>query len=118
MNKYTEGFKEKIKPKYDPERGERTVEPFKDAQKALAKAAFSLKEREEFFTGAYTDILTQLFDSWLKTEPHCTKEREYLYHCAMALGAVKQTMIGYERYGSNVQFMNPQVEKEKSDDEQ
>ena len=47
---------------------------------------------------------------WLKTEPHETKSREFLYASAMALGSVKEKMIAFETYGKNVPHM-------KEDDE-
>lgn len=98
---YQEGFKERITPKYDSETNKFVIKPFADAQFALAKAAFSKYEREEFFDTAYVQILSDYFMTWLKTEPHCTKEREFLYSCAMALGSVKSKMIEFEQYGAN-----------------
>jgi hypothetical protein len=82
MDKYRKGFEEKIKPKMNHETGEYKVEPFRNAQVALV--------------------------TWLKTEPHAQKEREYLYHTAMALGSVKEKLVGIEMYGSNVKFMAQQ----------
>jgi hypothetical protein len=107
MDKFKQGFKEKIKPKFNPQTGDKTVEPFRDAQVALAKAAFARQEQETFFNDAYVDILTELFVAWLRTEPHCQKEREYLYHSAMALGSVKEQLIKYQTYGANAAYFNP-----------
>jgi len=84
------------------------IEPFRDAQVALGRAQFVMREREQFFGEAYSEILSDLFVSWLKTEPHATKEREYLYSTAMALGSVKEKLIGIERYGKNMSFLNKQ----------
>jgi hypothetical protein len=117
MDKYREGFKEKIKPRRDPNTNEYIVEPFRDAQKALARASFVERDREEFFGDAYVDILTDLFVAWLKTEPHCQKEREYLYSTAMALGSVKEKLIQYETYGHNVKFIG-EKSQQKGNDEQ
>jgi hypothetical protein len=117
MNKYKEGFKEKIKPKRNHETGEYVVEPFRDAQFALARAAFAKRDRETFFTDAYTDILSDLFVAWLKTEPHCQKEREYLYSTAMALGSVKEKLLQYETYGANAEYFGKQKETQEGVEE-
>ena len=114
--KFREGFKSKIQPRYDHESGEFSVNPFRDAQFALAKKDFTSKERNEFFDGVYVDILSDMFMQWLKSEPHCTKEREYLYACAMALGSVKHQMIQYETYGRNAS--NILAAKKETSDEQ
>lgn len=105
MQKYANASKKHFKPKRDPVTGEHVVKPFDDAQGALAKAVFSKKEREEFFTEAYSEILIDLFKQWLGTEPHCSKEREYLYHTAMALGSVKEQLIKIENFGYNAEFI-------------
>lgn len=116
MEKYREGFDKKIRPHMNQE-GKVLVEPFKDAQFALQKAIFASREREEFFQGAYVDILTDLFTAWLKTEPHAQKEREYLYTCAMALGSVKKKLIDIETYGKNQKFLNPEIEQVGNENE-
>jgi hypothetical protein len=108
MDKYRVGFEKKIKPKMNHETGEYKVEPFRDAQIALGRAQFVQREREQFFGEAYGEILADLFVAWLATEPHCSKEREYLYHTAMALGSVKEKLVGIEMYGNNVKFMAQQ----------
>jgi len=97
------------------ETGEYKVEPFRDSQVALGKAEFSVREREQFFGEAYAEILSDLFVTWLKTEPHCSKEREFLYHTAMALGSVKEKLIGIEMYGKNLQYLN-KVKQEAQDE--
>jgi len=108
MDKYRKGFEQKIKPKMNHETGEYKVEPFRDAQIALGRAQFVNREREQFFGDAYGEILADLFVAWLSTEPHCSKEREYLYHTAMALGSVKEKLVGIEMYGNNVKFIAQQ----------
>lgn len=117
MDKYKDGFERRVKPKMNHETGEYKIEPFRDAQTALGKAEFSTREREQFFGDAYGEILADLFVTWLKTEPHCSKEREFLYHTAMALGSVKEKLIGIERYGRNVQFMNKQKQESQEGEE-
>jgi hypothetical protein len=108
MDKYRNGFEKKIKPRMDHTDGHMKVEPFRDAQLALGRAQFVQREREQFFGEAYSEILADLFVEWLKTEPHAQKEREFLYHTAMALGSVKEKLVGIEMYGNNVKFMAQQ----------
>jgi len=102
MKQYADGFKEKIKPRMNEE-GKQVVEPFRDAQFALSRATFYKNDVEHFFNGAYVEILTELFSAWLKTEPHCQKEREYLYSVAMALGSVKEKLVHIHQYGKNAE---------------
>jgi hypothetical protein len=122
MDKYRKNFNDKVKPKIDPVTKERIIEPFRDAQKALAVASFVKVDRNVFFDDAYSDILSDLFVTWLKTEPHAQKEREYLYHTAMALGSVKEKLIQYETYGFNTQYFpvaeQNEEEKENNDEYQ
>ena len=61
-----------------------------------------MRERDEFFDEVYGEVLVDLFIEWLKTEPHETKSREFLYSSAMALGSVKEKMINFEMYGKNI----------------
>ena len=75
------------------------------AKEALNKAEFSSRQREEFFEDAYGELLVQYFINWLKTDPHELKTREFIYNSALALGDVKQKLIGYETYGRNVPYM-------------
>lgn len=117
MDKYKEGFQKRVKPKMNHDTGEYKVEPFRDAQVALVKSQFTNREREQFFNEAYSEILADLFVTWLKTEPHCSKEREYLYHTAMALGSVKEKLIGIEQYGTNMQFINKQKSQEEGNED-
>ena len=81
------------------------VHPDTLAKEALVKAEFSSRERETFFEDAYGEILVEYFINWLKTEPHETKTREFIYNSALSLGDVKQKMINYETYGKNIPFM-------------
>jgi len=111
MEKYKESFRSKVKPKQNHETGEYKVEPFRDAQQALAKAHFVQRDREVFFNEAWGEILSDLFVAWLKSEPHATKEREYLYSTAMALGSVKEKLIRIETYGNNVKYINQKSEE-------
>ena len=72
------------------------------AKEALVRAEFSSREREGFFEEAYGELLVEYFINWLKTDPHEHKTREFIYNSALALGDVKQKLIGYETYGRNV----------------
>jgi hypothetical protein len=117
-DKFAQGFKQRIKPRQDYIKGEAVREPFRDAQLALQNGQFATREREQFFNDAFTDILTELFSQWVKSEPHCTKEREFLYHTALALGSVKENLIRRETLGKNVPFIQqPQEEQAKEDNE-
>lgn len=110
MEKYRQGFNDRIKPKidYSSGMGKEKVDPFRDAQIALQQSLFAKAEREDFFRECYTDILTDIFMEWLKSQPHEEKLRQYLYNSALALGSVKAKMIGIETYGTNMQFINKQ----------
>ena len=57
---------------------------------------------EELARQAHVKGHFDLFLEWLKTEPHETKSREFLYNSAMALGSVKEKMMNFEMYGKNV----------------
>jgi len=105
MKKYKEGLDKKVKPQLQSD-GSYRPSPFSDAKNALARATFSKKERDQFFTEAYGEILSDLFLKWLGTDAHCTKEREYLYHVAMGLGSVKERLISIETYGFNQEHIN------------
>ena len=94
MDKYRDNAEKRLTGKIHPDR---------QAQIALASAKFSKQHREEFFTEAYGEILVDLFLKWLNTEPHENKSRDHLYHCAMALGSVKEKMLQIETYGTNLQ---------------
>jgi hypothetical protein len=111
MDQYREAFRSKVKPRQNHEDGSYKVEPFRDAQVALAKAHFVQRDREVFFSEAYGEILSDLFVAWLKSEPHATKEREYLYSTAMALGSVKEKLVRIETYGNNAKFIQQKSEE-------
>ena len=81
------------------------VHPDQIAKEALVKSEFSSRERETFFEEAYGEILVEYFINWLKTDPHETKTREFIYNSALSLGDVKQKLINYETYGKNIPFM-------------
>lgn len=115
VDKYKGGAKRKFKPKMDHVTGEYKTNPFTDSQEALKSAMFAKKERDEFFTEAYSDILVDLFTQWLMTEPHCNKEREYLYHVAMGLGSVKERLLKIETFGFNQEQM--EVNRSQEGDE-
>ena len=93
MDKYRKAAEKKLAGK---------VHPDVMAKEALVKAEFSSRERETFFEDVYGELLVEYFINWLKTEPHETKTREFIYNSALALGDVKQKMIGYEIYGRNI----------------
>ena len=93
MDKYRKAAEKKLTGK---------VHPDVMAKEALVKAEFSSRERETFFNDAYGELLVEYFINWLKTEPHENKTREFIYNSALALGDVKQKMIGYEIYGRNI----------------
>lgn len=75
------------------------------AKEALVNAAFASKERNEFFDNAYGELLVTYFMHWLKTDPHETKTREFIYNSALALGDVRQKLVEYETFGKNVEYL-------------
>ena len=81
------------------------VHPDLQAKEALVKAEFSSRERETFFNEAYGELMVEYFINWLQTDPHETKTREFIYNSVLALGDVKQKLIGYEVYGKNVPYL-------------
>jgi len=81
------------------------VHPDMIAKEALVKATFASEERDKFFDDAYGELLVTYFMHWLKTDPHETKTREFIYNSALALGDVRQKLVEYEMLGKNVQFM-------------
>ncbi len=76
------------------------------AKDALLNAEFSAREREAFFGNVYGDLMVDYFIQWLKTDPHETKSREFIYNSVLALGDVKQRMISYETLGRNVTHLS------------
>jgi len=95
MDKYRREAEKKLK----------GVHPDVKAKEALVKAEFASREREEFFTGAYGELMVDYYLQFLRTEPHEHKAREFIYSCVLALGDVKGKLSQYEMYGSNVPFM-------------
>ena len=88
------------------------VHPDVLAKEALVNAEFSSREREMFFEKVYGEILTEYFINWLKTDPHETKTREFIYNSALALGDVKSRMIQWETLGKNIPLMEAQEDNE------
>ena len=82
--------------------GNHKIHPEELARRAHVKGLFASKERTEFFDEAYGEVLVDYFVEWLQTDPHETKSREFLYAAAMALGSVKEKMMGFEMYGKNI----------------
>ena len=103
MDKYRKAAEKKLTNK---------VHPDSLAREALVNAEFSAQEREVFFNDAYGDILVDLFIEWLKTEPHETKSREFLFSTALALGSVKERLLAIETYGRNI----PHIDSTHKDD--
>tara|TARA_R100000656_G_scaffold122844_1_gene98784 strand:+ start:699 stop:1037 length:339 start_codon:yes stop_codon:yes gene_type:complete len=85
--------------------GSHKIHPDELARLAHVKGHFAAKERTEFFDEVYGEVLIDYFIEWLKTDPHETKSREFLYSSAMALGSVKEKMISFEMYGKNIPHM-------------
>lgn len=96
MKKYAEAAEKKLK----------GVHPDVKAKEALVNAQFAKQEREQFFTGAYGELMVDYYIQFLNTEPHEHKAREFIYSCVLALGDVKSKLAQYEMYGSNVPYMN------------
>ena len=96
MEKYRKAAEKKLTEK---------VHPDMIAKEALVNAEFSSREREEFFDGVYGEILVEYFINWLKTDPHETKTREFIYNSALSLGDVKARMVQYEMYGKNIPYI-------------
>ena len=95
MDKYRKTAEKKLKGQH----------PDLIAKEALVRAEFSSQQREQFFEDAYGELLVEYFINWLKTDPHETKTREFIYNSALALGDVKARLIQYETYGKNVPLM-------------
>ena len=93
MDKYKKAAEKKLTEK---------IHPDMIAKEALVDAEFSSREREEFFNKVYGDLLVDYFMAWLKTEPHESKTREFIYSSALGLGDVKRRMIEIETYGRNI----------------
>jgi len=100
MEKYRESAEKRLGNKKSY--GNHKIHPEELARMAHVKGHFAAKERDEFFDEAYGEVLVDYFVEWLQTDPHETKSREFLYAAAMALGSVKEKMMGFEMYGKNI----------------
>jgi hypothetical protein len=116
MSRYSTALIEKIKPDTDAAGRKVDKDPFVPAQMALSRAHFAETVREQFFHDAYVDIIAGYFRAWLETPQHAQKEREYLYHCAMAMGSVKNELIKWSTYGKNVAAQQAVNQKEEQDE--
>lgn len=87
------------------EKNLKKVHPDLLAKESLIKAEFASRERNEFFDDAYGELLVTYFMLWLKTEPHESKAREFIYNSALALGDVRQKLVEYETLGKNIKYM-------------
>jgi len=81
------------------------------------KGEFASKERDEFFDGAYGEILFDLFLRWVQSPVEDQEMREHMYRQALALGSVKEKMINYETYGKNAKFLGLEEEEEDNDEQ-
>ena len=102
MDKYRKAAEKKLTEK---------VHPDMLAKEALVNAEFSSREREEFFDKVYGELLVEYFLNWLKTDPHETKTREFIYNSALALGDVKQRMLQFEMLGRNIPHLEDKDER-------
>lgn len=105
MDKYKGAAEKKLK----------GVHPDVRAKEALVNAQFAKQEREQFFTGAYGELMVDYYLQFLKSEPHEHKSREFIYSCVLALGDVKAKLAQYEMYGSNVPFMDTNNEDDNNE---
>lgn len=113
MDKYRHGMEQKLRPE-----GKKL--PINEGQVALVRSEFANRERETFFNEAYSDILSDVFVKWLQTSHHEKETREYLYATAMALGSVKEKLIGIETFGKNIPYMEkhtPNLFKKDTDND-
>ena len=103
MDKYRKAAETKLS--NNKSYGNHKIHPEELARRAHVTGHFAAKERDEFFDEVYGEVLVDFFIEWLKTEPHETKSREFLYSSALALGSVKERMINFEMYGKNIPHM-------------
>ena len=103
MDKYRKSAETKLS--NNKSYGNHKIHPEELARRAHVKGHFAAKERDEFFDEVYGEVLVDFFIELLKTEPHETKSREFLYSSALALGSVKERMINFEMYGKNIPHM-------------
>ena len=102
MDKYRKPAEKKLKGQH----------PDLAAKEALVRAEFASRQRDEFFDEAYGELLVEYFINWLKTDPHETKTREFIYNSALALGDVKSRLIQYETYGKNIPHLEDNNDKQ------
>ena len=100
MNKYKQTAEKRLK----------TVHPDVIAKEALVNAQFASREREQFFTGAYGELMVDYYLQFLNTEPHENKTREFIYSCVLSLGDVKAKLAQYEMYGKNIPHLKREAE--------
>lgn len=105
MDKYRKSAEKKLTEK---------IHPDVLAHQALQNARFANENREYFFDHAYGEILCDYFVQWLKTEPHETKTREFIYNSALALGDVKSRLIGMETFGRNLEHMEDNADGDQA----
>ena len=72
------------------------------AQTVLREGKFASREREDFFTAMYGDIMVDYFIEWLQTAPHEVKTREFIFSACMGLGDVKKRLIQKETLANNM----------------
>ena len=93
--------------------GNHKIHPEILAQKAHVQGQFASRVMEEFMDEAYGEVLVDLFQEWLKTEPHETKTREFLYSTAMGLGSLRHKLIQMETLGRNIPTLQ-EMEKDNA----
>ena len=109
MDKYRETAEKRLS--NNTSYGNHKIHPEEMARRAHVQGHFAAKERTEFFDEVYGEVLVDFFLEWLKTEPHETKSREFLYSSAMALGSVKEKMISFEMYGKNIPHLQEDTDE-------
>ena len=95
MDKYQETAEKKLKGQH----------PDLVAKEALVRAEFANRERENFFNGAYGELMLDYFLAFCNTDPHESKKREFIYSCVLSLGDIKGKLVEYDMAGKNAQFM-------------
>ncbi len=111
----SEDFKKKLNPPGISADATRIDELRERSQAILLRGQEAGRARREVFNEAYGDILTDIFDAWIHSEPQNVKEREYLYQCAMLLGQLKGKLLTYETLAGNIQHLQPQPEEAGED---
>lgn len=72
------------------------------------------KVKDEFFDEAYAEIMLDLFLRWTQTHLNEVEFRESLFQNVLALGAIKNKLVEYQRYARNAPFL---MENEQDEDE-